>query len=338
MNKAFLYIIFLISVWSFSYAQTNLVYNGSFEEYSQCPNLTSQPGADQLYALGWYSPTFATTDYFNSCDVTQHVGVPQNFIGYEHAHSGNAYVGVVYISRRNNTIGMVDYNYGEYLQTKLSSSLMQNRLYKIQLFVSRADAALGYIDTIGVAGIAIDHIGILFTDDSLTAPITDFFPNVPSVETESGILLEDSVGWAEINLYYLADGSEEYMTIGFFKDINSVAAGYYIHDFITNDLIETYYYIDDVSIVEVDEITYPNIFTPNGDNINDFLIIKMPPGFMGTLIIYNRWGTVVYKQEGNMFSWNGKNALGSECTDGVYFYILEGKKIKQQKGFIQLVR
>lgn len=326
-----------MSAWSYNHAQTNLVYNGSFEEYDICPQNLTPVGPGDLPAFGWYMPTLASSDYFNSCDVAQHVGVPKNTIGYQDAHSGNAYSGLIYLSRRGITTGTVDFNYGEYLQTKLLSKLVDGKLYQIQLFVSRADAFLGYIDTIGVAGIAIDHIGILFSSDSITANSTSFLPYIPSAETESGILMEDSMGWHEVNLYYLADGTEEYLTIGFFKDINSVSAGYYRHDFDTTDVIESYYYVDDVSVVEVDDIKFPNIFTPNKDNVNDSLIIKIPLGLYCKLVIYNRWGAIVTKQDGSVFSWDGKNMLGNDCTDGTYFYMIEGKGIKQ-KGFIQLVR
>lgn len=38
------------------------------------------------------------------------------------------------------------------------------------------------------------------------------------------------------------------------------------------------------------------------------------------LTIYNRWGEIVY--EGNNKGWDGVDALGNLCQNGVYFYRL----------------
>jgi gliding motility-associated-like protein len=62
---------------------------------------------------------------------------------------------------------------------------------------------------------------------------------------------------------------------------------------------------------------FPSAFSPNGDGINDFW---KPAGQViswDELVIYNRWGEVIYK--GNpALGWDGKSAYGQEVPDGVY--------------------
>ncbi len=85
----------------------------------------------------------------------------------------------------------------------------------------------------------------------------------------------------------------------------------------------------------------PNLFTPNGDGYNDsfyciaegFLKIKM--------LIYNRWGDLVYEEASENPSWNGKTPLGSLHSPGVYYYqistFLRDGKENTYKGWVQLL-
>lgn len=66
----------------------------------------------------------------------------------------------------------------------------------------------------------------------------------------------------------------------------------------------------------------PNVFTPNGDGKNDTFTIIV--GGLVTdvkMLIYNRWGNLLFTGEGPMLAWDGKYN-NQEVSDGVYFYIL----------------
>lgn len=67
----------------------------------------------------------------------------------------------------------------------------------------------------------------------------------------------------------------------------------------------------------------PNVFSPNGDGVNDtFKIVD----FSGSweLMIFDRWGSLVYAtQQAEGASWNGVNIQGKEVDTGVYFYTLK---------------
>lgn len=95
----------------------------------------------------------------------------------------------------------------------------------------------------------------------------------------------------------------------------------------------------------------PNVFSPNGDGINDMFDIKYEHAEEISMTIYDRWGNEVFIKElknvnTGIISWNGKNASGTECSAGTYFYIVNIKvdkkyskpKNKEYKGFLSLLR
>ena len=68
--------------------------------------------------------------------------------------------------------------------------------------------------------------------------------------------------------------------------------------------------------VQQPEIRIPNVITPNGDNINDYLIINgLDQLSSHRLVIYNRQGKVVYEKRSYDNSWQADN-----LPDGVYYY------------------
>lgn len=74
--------------------------------------------------------------------------------------------------------------------------------------------------------------------------------------------------------------------------------------------------------VDSANIWLPNAFTPNGDNVNDHFTIYGLSGFQIELIIYNRWGGIVYRTTDNNAHWDGY-INGSEAAEGAYVYVLK---------------
>ena len=72
----------------------------------------------------------------------------------------------------------------------------------------------------------------------------------------------------------------------------------------------------------------PNVFSPNGDGINDEY--KLEQGAYDRCLdnlsirIYNRWGQKVYESDDAQFKWNGRDENGNELSEGTYFIILQG--------------
>lgn len=92
----------------------------------------------------------------------------------------------------------------------------------------------------------------------------------------------------------------------------------------------------------------PNTFTPNDDNQND-LFTPFPYCFIDRieLLVYNRWGELVFQTEDPAINWNGTNFRGEAVADGVYFYTCKvyevrvaGITLRQEplSGYIEVIR
>lgn len=89
---------------------------------------------------------------------------------------------------------------------------------------------------------------------------------------------------------------------------------------------------------EVLAVHIPNVITPNGDGMNDQLIIKGLEQYGDNeLIILNRWGNHVFEQKRYMQNWDGKG-----LSEGTYFYLLRIKdgagQWQELKGYVTLLR
>lgn len=101
---------------------------------------------------------------------------------------------------------------------------------------------------------------------------------------------------------------------------------YYNPGFYTICLISTNSYnCPDTICTEINiipaEIIIPNIFTPNGDFINDYFSIEGINDYYEISII-NRWGEIIYNQYPYKNNWDGRTLSGLEIPEGTYFYIL----------------
>ncbi|PCI97286.1 MAG: hypothetical protein COB15_08160 [Flavobacteriales bacterium] len=90
-----------------------------------------------------------------------------------------------------------------------------------------------------------------------------------------------------------------------------------------------------------------NIFTPNGDGINDFFTLFNLDDYPTAAVkIYNRWGKLVYENDAYENNWDGDN-----LETGAYFYIVTPNSNKFEydgdateelkytvKGYVQLIR
>lgn len=80
----------------------------------------------------------------------------------------------------------------------------------------------------------------------------------------------------------------------------------------------------------------PNVFTPNGDFINDLFSFTKCDNILKTTV-YNRWGNEVFDTEQQNHFWNGRTTSGEECANGTYFYVIITNE-KTYKGHVQLIR
>lgn len=83
---------------------------------------------------------------------------------------------------------------------------------------------------------------------------------------------------------------------------------------------------------------FPNVFTPNNDNVNDRFYFSNPAGCDAyEFKIYDRWGLLIFSSDGHPNFWDGRTTSGEMVSDGIYFYIISQKE-KSYKGSITLFR
>lgn len=84
----------------------------------------------------------------------------------------------------------------------------------------------------------------------------------------------------------------------------------------------------------------PNIFTPNGDNLNDCFDLGSEVDLTDCSHweVYNRWGKKVFENSSAHPCWNGKkDGSGADLSDGTYYIVVEIAD-KKYHGSITLVR
>lgn len=89
-------------------------------------------------------------------------------------------------------------------------------------------------------------------------------------------------------------------------------------------------------------IIIPNIFSPNGDGINDIFFVITTGISNFDCKIYDRWGLLLHEWTGIDGGWDGKGKNGNNSPDGTYFYIInyndnQSKPVKKN-GFFEMIR
>jgi len=107
-------------------------------------------------------------------------------------------------------------------------------------------------------------------------------------------------------------------------------------------LYETFTISDCNDIVDSCKLYTPNSFTPNFDGLNDSFNPSSNCSLENyELLVFNRWGEMIFKTSNQTEPWDGK-WKGSDCSVGVYFYLLSyklaSKDLKELYGSVTLMR
>lgn len=251
----------------------------------------------------WFE--YYSADYFNVCDTSNYVGVPQNFVGYQNAFSGRGYVGIVaYIP---GTTG------GECIEVSLLGTLTAGQTYYVRFYVSLGD----------ISRYSIQNLGMLFTD-TIYDP-SYYTTNNISVYPQfvNTTMLTDSINWVAVTGSFVATGGEQYLTIGnFYTDAETIKQ--YLGGSGPLNL-EAYYYIDDVYVgatpppVGIHENENDSNFKlyPNPSNGEFKIEFKNKDKSDALLEIVDITGSLVYTQ--NLQLTNGMSNFKLDISNGVYF-------------------
>jgi gliding motility-associated-like protein len=148
-------------------------------------------------------------------------------------------------------------------------------------------------------------------------------------------------GWIEVNV---SGGTPDYeyvwSTGGTTNQESNLCAGTY-------SLIVTDYngcsVVKSVIMKEPMVLEMPNGYSPNNDGDNDaFVVHGLDAYHENEIIIFNRWGNIVFQKENYMNDWQGENTNGEPLPDATYFAILTVKinsdKTVTLTGYVDLRR
>lgn len=105
-------------------------------------------------------------------------------------------------------------------------------------------------------------------------------------------------------------------------------------------------YISDNITIFIDSssqtIKIPDVFSPNGDGINDFFYIQQNGISDFEFAIFDRWGGIVYKTDNPDFKWDGTSSENI-LSSGNYLYSTRYKffnknEFESKKGYITLLK
>ena len=75
--------------------------------------------------------------------------------------------------------------------------------------------------------------------------------------------------------------------------------------------------------VELCELEFPNVFTPDGQGYNELFTIPGLQGYPNSqILVYDRWGTLVFSDDNFIGGWRGVSNTGGPLVDGTYYFKL----------------
>ncbi len=215
----------------------NLIQNPSFETFVTCPQKLGNLDSD---VTEWSTPTSGSTDYFNGC--SQAMGTPKNFNGEQPANFGAGYVGLYFYAPDD---------YREYIQAKLSQTLLKGETYTVSFYVSLAERSDFAIKEFGIQ--FVEHPVKANTRKTLSRMHMSKIPGDVSnyFDIKYSDFYSDKEDWVKVEKEFVANGTENYMLIGNFKN-NARTQKFRTKRNVTKG---SYYYLDMVSVIPL----HPNV-------------------------------------------------------------------------------
>jgi len=261
--------ILIVFIYNQNFAFTqNLIPNGSFENICECPTFLCQT-QDMCCVEDWYGPlssTFGTPDIHSLCSNSNIVGLPNNVhVNNLYPRTGEYIAGSKFYATMLENNSNKYYETGEYLTVKLTNKLIKNKKYCLSFFYSCSS------ETELFFRVNIKSWGILFSEDS---PIgTDRINSHEASLLYNENFLDTTSGWHELNFNYIANGGEQYFTIGY-EFLNSEIDTLHLVSF--SGQARTYLFFDDFFLECCDPLGCDEVSTGEAINTNKFNIFPNP--------------------------------------------------------------
>lgn len=236
----FLLLISVFGAIQIAFAQQNLVVNPSFEMHNHLPGFIGDaPGSIQYWT---FAGERGSGDYYHTKAPGTAYRAIDNHFGSETPHSGNAYAGFC-----------VTPEYREFLSSQLTTKLVKGQKYKFTMYISNGDKEeVSYLKEISV--MFLSRAWVLNDDLKMGLP--------PQIVFYQDTGFTQTNGWQELTAIYTAKGTESWIYIGAHQwkcdTCKSVPGSPRMESpwIFGGDpkTQQAHYYVDDVSIVEVNDV------------------------------------------------------------------------------------
>jgi gliding motility-associated-like protein len=304
----------------------NLVPNWSFEEYNDsCSNSENfdnvKDWLPKRYLQGYVNAllTFSTPDYYSNC-IPSPLYTPPTlyYVGYQLPFNSNSFTGLIYHPNTDR----------EAIRVKLKETLKFNTCYHAEMYVNLSNDGT-YI---------CDKLGMAFTTDSFSMKVDGSIP-MPQPQVYTDLLITDTLNWTKVEGDFIANGGEEWLTIGWFFPASQITYSLFGDTTAFGIVTSAYYLVDAVQVYpctnDEEAIQLPNLITPNGDGKNDlYLIDSLPPN--SKVSFFNRWGNQIYSTNNYLNDWDG-TFNGNLLPTGTYFVVVEMPLGTRKSTFVELM-
>jgi gliding motility-associated-like protein len=101
--------------------------------------------------------------------------------------------------------------------------------------------------------------------------------------------------------------------------------------------------IQEICNVDPPVVFIPNVFTPDGDFVNEIFKLEVLGGIIEEGYVFNRWGNTVFTFNETTLEWDGNDQkTGLPVQDGVYTYLVYFKPayspLELYHGFVTIIR
>jgi gliding motility-associated-like protein len=195
--------------------------------------------------------------------------------------------------------------------------------------------------------VSTDSIGCITTSDSASVEVIKNNLTPPVVSYDSVVCIGNDVlivadgGSSDVYWYEALGSSPIHVGDSLMREIYSYTVLYV--QTISEPCVSLFSTIN-ISAENCDEEPdVINVFTPNGDGVNDGWSMHILGAKCYEVEIYNRWGMLIYTLQSNGAEWNGKvDKSNLDAPEGTYYYILNYCDYNNQKisrtGYITLLR
>ena len=227
-------LLFIFLVYTYHAQVANLVENGSFEIIKgKVKGLGCVEASDD-----WKNVTSAKADLFVKENKLPILLTSGNTYGKEDPKEGDNYAGLVVYSPKDKIAR-------NYITSPLAQPMLKGKKYCVSMYISLAEGSK----------FATNNLGINFHKKQPKQEDNKTIVEKTAILHHQSKIMNATYGWEKVCGTYMADGGEEFITIGNFTatDKTKTEKAIKIKDYkgVLSDF--AYYFVDNISVIMVDQ-------------------------------------------------------------------------------------